>query len=138
MFESNSQRLPTQVPTQEFDDVLAEIENLSVVEIANAKSEGDLRVEPRFNANTGNLRGIAFRERNKERKVVYYVGQRSKGDRKIEFEFYANAYREAKRERTASGNSVGNPVYHVEEIGKGSVGTDTNWRHSEGRDSYVH
>jgi hypothetical protein len=101
--------VPTVANTLPIDDVLAELEGLEVIEIANTKTVGDLRTEARFNANTGALRGIAFRERNKGRKAVYYVGQRSKGDRKTEFEFYANAYRDAERRRTANRSSVGNP-----------------------------
>jgi hypothetical protein len=119
-------------------DVLAEIETLQLVEIANTKSANELRTEARFNANTGALRGVAFRERNKERKAVYYVGQRSKGARKIEFEFYANAYRDAERRRIANRVSVGNPLFPGETTGKGSIGTGLNWSYPERRDGYIH
>jgi hypothetical protein len=130
--------VPTLANTLPTDlDVLAELESLEVVEIANTKSVGDLRTETRFNANTGALRGIAFRERNKGRKAVYYVGARSKGDRKAEFEFYANAYREARR-RTANRSSVGNPVDEGKAPGVGSVGTGFDWTQPEGRAGYVH
>ena len=118
-------------------EVLAELENLKVVEIANTKSANGLRTEARYNANTGNLRGVAFRERNKGRKVVYYVGSRSKGDRKTEFEFYANAYGRS-RQRIANGSSVGNPVRPSEAIGTGSVGTSLDWHYPGRQDGYIH
>jgi hypothetical protein len=120
------------------DDVLAEIEALDVVEIANTKTIGDLRVEARFNANTGALRGLAFRERNKGRKAVYYVGARSKGDRKAEFEFYANAYRDAERRRIANRGSVGNPLHSGETAGKGYIRPGVDWTNAEGRAGYIH
>lgn len=88
--------------------------DLVPIQIANAPKTG-LRTEWRKNANTGKLRGVAFRERNKERKAVRYVGERSVGSRKEEFERYARAY----AERYDKGGSVGNPL-----DGRGSVGKD--------------
>lgn len=122
-------------------DVLAEFDEIENLALADTSETVGLRVEPRFNANTGDLRGVVFRERNKERKVVYYVGSRSKGDRKTEFDFYANAYRESRGRVAngfANGGSVGNLILPSKEIGGQSVGTDTNWTHSEGRGGYIH
>jgi hypothetical protein len=130
--------LPTDFSVLAGLDELREIDNLT---LADTSETAGLRVEPRFNANTGDLRGVAFRERNKERKVVYYVGSRSKGDRKTEFDFYANAYRESRGRSAngfANGGSIGNLVLTGKETRGKSVGTDTNWTHSEGRSGYVH
>jgi hypothetical protein len=110
------------------EDVLAEIDGLELASLEDMQDT--VRIEARFNANTGNLRGIAFRERNKERKVVYYVGARSQGDRRTEFESYANTYWEVKRGSAnglANGGHPKNPVYQRKEIGKGSVGTSPDW-----------
>jgi len=48
----------------------------------------DLRIEKRYNPETGQLRGFAFRERNNSRRVVRYVGCRENPDefRKIRSE----------------------------------------------------
>jgi hypothetical protein len=122
-------------------DVLAEFDEIESLALANTSETVGLRVEPRFNANTGDLRGVAFRERNKDRKVVYYVGSRSKGDRKTEFDFYANAYRESRRRSAngfANGGSVGNLILSGKETRGESVGTDIDWTQPEGRSGYIH
>lgn len=88
--------------------------DLEPIYIANARKTS-LRTEWRKNANTGKLRGVAFRERNKERKAVRYVGERSVGSRKAEYDRYSRAY----TERNDEGRSVGSRL-----DGSGSVGSD--------------
>lgn len=52
-------------------------EGMELVDLANTIFEQPTRLEPRYNKH-GKLRGIAWRERNKERKGVWYVGANSK------------------------------------------------------------
>jgi hypothetical protein len=61
------------------------IEELEQVDVANTEIEVPTRHEPRRNKQ-GKLRGIAWRERNKGRKAVWYVGAKSKGQRKEQWE----------------------------------------------------
>ena len=85
------------------------------IEIGTANARTGLRTEWRKN-DKGKLRGVAFRERNKERHAVRYVGERSVGSRQAEYRRYANAYAERYNEQIGS---VGNSV-----DGAGSVGND--------------
>jgi hypothetical protein len=97
---------PTELPTPEseianaeevlaipIEEVLAmqaeplAVEDFEHVDIANTEFEVPTRHEPRYNPKSGRLRGIAWRERNKGRKAVYYVGINSKEpERRRQFE----------------------------------------------------
>lgn len=103
-------------------EVLAELEGLHVVSLQTVGNQAELRREWRINANTGSLMGVVFRERNKGRKAVRYVGKRSKGERKAEFERYANGFTGAKRGRGANRSFVGNALYGGETVGETFVG----------------
>jgi len=118
--------------------VLAEIESLKPISLQSVGSLAELRREWRINANTGQLIGVVFRERNKERKAVRYVGKRSKGERKAEFERYANGFTGARRGR-ANGSSVGNAVHSGEDAGKAFIGNRPNWTRADNeKTSYLH
>jgi hypothetical protein len=76
--EANAEVLA--IPIEEALAMQAEplaVEELEKFDSANT-FEAETRLEPRRNPKTGKLRGIAWRERNKERKAVYYVGINSK------------------------------------------------------------
>lgn len=119
-------------------EVLAELQNLQPISLQSIGNEAELRMEWRINANTGGLVGVVFRERNKGRKAVRYVGKRSKGERKAEFERYANGFTGAKR-GGANGSSIGNALHGGEDIGKAVIGNRPNWTQPENAPtSYVH
>jgi hypothetical protein len=94
--------------------LLAELNGLTVISLQSIGSQAELRREWRVNANTGNLIGVVFRERNKDRKAVRYVGKRSKGERKEEYQRYANGFRGGR----ANGSSIGNAIHGGEGVGK--------------------
>jgi hypothetical protein len=58
---------------------------VEVIDIANTEFEQPVRMEARRNKK-GELRGIAWRERNKDRKAVWYVGKNSTGQRKQQWD----------------------------------------------------
>jgi hypothetical protein len=91
---------------------------MELIEIANAEIEQDSRMEQRRNKR-GELRGIVWRERNKERLTVWYVGARSKGQRKQQYDELKSAF-----ETTANAEK--------NELGRGndtqtSVGSGLDW-----------
>jgi len=119
-------------------EVLAELQNLQPVSLQTIGTDAELRREWRINANTGGLVGVVFRERNKGRKAVRYVGKRSKGERKAEFERYANGFTGAKRGRTDRG-SIGNALHGGEDAGKAFIGKRTDWTQPEHKEArYLH
>lgn len=59
--------------------------DIEVIDIANAEIEVRTRMEPRYNEH-GKLRGIVWRERNKDRKTTWYVGAKSTGQRKEQYD----------------------------------------------------
>lgn len=119
-------------------EVLAELQNLQPISLQSIGNEAELRREWRINANTGGLVGVVFRERNKGRKAVRYVGKRSKGERKAEFERYANGFTGARRGR-ANRSSIGNALHGGEDVGKAVIGNRTDWTQPENAPtSYVH
>lgn len=94
--------------------LLAELGGLTVISLQSIGSQAELRREWRINANTGNLIGVVFRERNKDRKAVRYVGKRSKGERKEEYQRYANGFGSGR----ANGSFIGNALHGGEGVGK--------------------
>lgn len=81
-----------QAPTPDFD-VLAIANSLSLTNIEEVETVGNQTTLPRREwriiANSGELRGICWRERNKDRKVTRYVGKRNNPN---EFRIYQAAY----------------------------------------------
>src|SRR5690349_21927379 len=80
------------LPTVE-GDLLAIANSLKLTDIQEVETVGTEttldRREWRILANTGELRGVCWRTRNKERKVTRYVGKRNNPG---EFEIYRAAY----------------------------------------------
>lgn len=67
-------------------DVLAAlaVDEIEVIEFP-AKAEDETRIELRRNKR-GQLRGIVWRKRGKDRKAVYYVGAKARGERRRQWE----------------------------------------------------
>ncbi len=101
-------------------EVLAgrELEEVSIDE--SFEFSNPVRLEPRFNPQTGKLRGIAWRERTKERKGVYYVGAKSKGRRKEQFDELRPVFAGKRRGRKNDpGTSVGSGLDGLVSVGTG-------------------
>jgi hypothetical protein len=75
------------------DNVLAIANSLKLTDVQEIETVGAEttldRREWRIIANTGELRGICWRQRNKDRKVTRYVGKRNNPE---EFRIYQAAY----------------------------------------------
>jgi hypothetical protein len=102
-----------------FPEALALSEDIEIIDIANAEIEQPTRMESRRNKK-GQLRGISWRERNKERKAVWYVGAKSKGQRKAQYDelkrTFANAS-PALAGRNEPPASVGSPLDRYSAVG---------------------
>jgi len=115
--------------------LLAELNGLTVISLQSIGSQAELRREWRINANTGNLIGVVFRERNKDRKAVRYVGKRSKGERKEEYQRYANGFGGGR----ANGSSIGNAVHGGEGVrGARNLRSADGSLSSQSQSSYLH
>jgi hypothetical protein len=90
--EAASSTPETLLPT-DLDGLLAIANSLNLTDIREIETVGTEttldRREWRIIANTGELRGICWRTRNKERKVTRYVGKRNNPE---DFEIYLAAY----------------------------------------------
>ncbi|MFZ5589619.1 MAG: hypothetical protein ACOY4M_08300 [Pseudomonadota bacterium] len=60
-------------------------DEMEIVEFTPADRDDETRIELRRGKN-GTLRGIVWRRRGKDRKAIYYVGAKSKGDRGRQWE----------------------------------------------------
>lgn len=96
-------------------EALAVSDDIEMIEIANAEIEQPTRMEPRMNEK-GKLRGITWRERNKERKSVWYVGAKSTGQRKQQYDELKPLFEHANAEALAGRNDT-----------KASVGSRVDW-----------
>lgn len=78
--------LPTESAntSRDIPDALA-TGDVEFIDISNTTVEENTRTEPRYNQK-GKLRGIVWREKNKGRKTTWYVGAKSKGQRKAQYE----------------------------------------------------
>jgi hypothetical protein len=79
-------------------DELPTLEDVDEIKIESVGNETGLRREWRIVANTRELRGLCWRERNANRKAVRYVGKRNSE----EFERYANTFEEWRRTNRAT------------------------------------
>lgn len=107
----------------EIPQALAISDDIEIIDIANTSIEQPTRIEPRRNKH-GKLRGLAWRERNKGRKAVWYVGAQSEGQRKKQ---YLELKPEFERANTANGLERGNePIASVGSVvdRDGSVGNE--------------
>jgi hypothetical protein len=90
--EGEAEKAPSS-PINTLADVLAVANSLGLTNVEEVQTVGKEttldRREWRIIANTGELRGICWRTRNKERKVTRYVGKRNNP---AEFEIYRAAY----------------------------------------------
>lgn len=118
---------PTDKALADLPEALAVSNDLEFIDIANAEIEQPTRMEPRMNEK-GRLRGITWRERNKERKSVWYVGAKSKGQRKEQYNALkptfepANGAKEALAGRNEPGASVGSGVDRFTTVGNERAG----------------
>lgn len=112
----------TQKPLAVLPEALALSDEIEIIDIANAEIEQPTRMEPRRNKK-GQLRGISWRERNKGRKAVWYVGAKSTGQRKAQFDELkptfasANTGKEALARRDEPPASVGSLLDRFTTVG---------------------
>ena len=89
--------------------------DIEEIVIANTTASVGSRMEPRYN-DKGELRGVCWRQRNAERKTVFYVGAKSKGNRQEQFERLKSKFG-----RNDPPASVGSLLDRLGSVGKGAA-----------------